>query len=661
MRMAKKGKNVRSLRAVMPSLDEADDIIDSVSHGKSDGSETYVREILLRAQRCWDSMYTFRKNRLRAKNYCYGKQWEDEIEIDGTLMTEKEYIRSQKSVPMTNNLIRRLVKNVLGAYRNQNKEPGVFTRDRQEQTYGEVISTLHKYAYQLNKKGTLSAKQLEDALIGGMVAEKKTAGWRQDRGGKFDVWTDKVQMDRFFVDSDATDVFLRDARIVGEIHDWSFAKVCSAFARSRNDVRRLKNEYASCRNREELMTYYRHFGEGEQMRDIDFLCPDERGMCRVIEVWVVETREMLRCWDKAKGETYIIPYAEKANVDAENRRRVAEGLAMGMDADDVAVIDYGRTDDPRQDDWFVQEYWYYRFLTPFGHVLQEGETPYAHGEHPYVMFAYPFIDGEIHSFVSDVIDQQRYINRLITMYDWIMRCSAKGLLLAPEGAFDGQDIDKVAETWSSFNGVLMYKPKAGYPAPQQVSGNMTNTGISEMLSRQLDLMEDVSGVNGAMQGKKGYSQTSGTLYAQQAQNGSTSLADLLECFSDFEIDCSYKDVKNILQFYDDKRIAQIVGQNVEWKDVDIDRVRNVEYDISIVESSSSPVYRQVANDFLMQLLQMQKISVEQLLETGDFPFADKLLQSIQAQQERVQQEQQQMQGSGQQMAQMPEGGQEGMA
>lgn len=659
--MARKGKGVRSLRAVMPSLDEADDIVDSVSHAKGDGSETYVRELLLRAQRCWDSMDAFRKNRLRAKNYCYGKQWEDKIDIDGTLMTEEEYIRSQKSVPMTNNLIRRLVKNVLGAYRNQNKEPGVFTRDRQEQTYGEVISTLHKYAYQLNKKGTLSAKQLEDALIGGMVAEKKTAGWRQDRGGKFDVWSDKVQMDMFFVDSDAADVFLRDARIVGEIHDWSFAKVCSAFAKSRDDVRRLKQEYASCRNREELMAYHRRFGEGEQMRDIDFLCPDERGMCRVIEVWVVETREMLRCWDKSKGETYIIPYAEKANVDAENRRRVSEGLAMGMDADDVAVIDYGRTDDPRQDDWFVQEYWYYRFLTPFGHVLQEGETPYAHGEHPYVMFAYPFIDGEIHSFVSDVIDQQRYINRLITMYDWIMRCSAKGLLLAPEGAFDGQDIDKVAETWSSFNGVLMYKPKPGYPAPQQVSGNMTNTGISEMLSRQLDLMEDVSGVNGAMQGKKGYSQTSGALYAQQAQNGSTSLVDLLECFSDFEVDCSYKDVKNILQFYDDKRIAQIVGQNVEWKDVDIDRVRNVEYDISIVESSSSPVYRQVANDFLMQLLQMQKISVEQLLETGDFPFADKLLQSIQAQQERLQQDQQQTQGGGQQMSQVPEGAQGGMA
>jgi len=50
-------------------------------------------------------------------------------------------------------------------------------------------------------------------------------------------------------------------------------------------------------------------------------------------------------------------------------------------------------------------------LSPFGDILDEGEIPYEHKSHPYVFKAYPFIDGEIHSFVSDVIDQQRYTNR----------------------------------------------------------------------------------------------------------------------------------------------------------------------------------------------------------------------------------------------------------
>ena len=39
----------------------------------------------------------------------------------------------------------------------------------------------------------------------------------------------------------------------------------------------------------------------------------------------------------------------------------------------------------------------------------------------------------------------------------------------------------------------------------------------------------------------------------------------------------------------------------------------------------------------MQLWQAQAISVEQLLEHGDFPFADELLQSIKSQREQLEQ------------------------
>ena len=48
-------------------------------------------------------------------------------------------------------------------------------------------------------------------------------------------------------------------------------------------------------------------------------------------------------------------------------------------------------------------------------------------------------------------------------------------------------------------------------------------------------------------------------------------------------------------------------------------------------------YRHLANDMLMQLYQSQAISVEQLLEHGDFPFADELLQSIKSQKEQLEQ------------------------
>ena len=287
----------------------------------------------------------------------------------------------------------------------------------------------------------------------------------------------------------------------------------------------------------------------------------------------------------------------------------------------------------------MDSYWYYYYLTPFGDILDEGETPYEHKSHPYVFKAYPFIDGEIHSFVSNVIDQQRYTNRLITMYDWIMRASAKGVLLFPEECLpDGMSMDDIADEWARFNGVIVMKsPKDGRTIPQQIANNCTQIGISELLNMQLKFFEDISGVNGALQGKPGYSGMSASLYNQQAQNATTSLLDLLDSFSSFIRDGAYKDVKNIQQFYDTPRVFNIAGKNSAIVEYDPRKIRDVEFDLSIVESTATPAYRAMSNDMLMQLWKAKAISVEQLLEHGDFPFADELLQSIKSQREQLEQ------------------------
>ena len=181
----------------------------------------------------------------------------------------------------------------------------------------------------------------------------------------------------------------------------------------------------------------------------------------------------------------------------------------------------------------------------------------------------------------------------------------------------------------------MYKSKGGIPT--QISGNATNIGIQELLNLQLKLFEDISGVNGALQGKPGFSGMSGTLYAQQTQNATTSLLDLLESFSTFVIECANKDVKNIQQYYDTKRVINIAGKSSHAVEYDPNKIKNVEFDLSIVESTSTPVVRQMANDFLMEIWRANQISLQQLLEAGDFPFADNLLQQIKSQGETLQQ------------------------
>ena len=60
-----------------------------------------------------------------------------------------------------------------------------------------------------------------------------------------------------------------------------------------------------------------------------------------------------------------------------------------------------------------------------------------------------------------------------------------------------------------------------------------NIGIGELLDIQMKMMEDVSGVSGALQGRVESQGMSGTLYNQQTENSLTSLRDILETFDSF--------------------------------------------------------------------------------------------------------------------------------
>ena len=91
------------------------------------------------------------------------------------------------------------------------------------------------------------------------------------------------------------------------------------------------------------------------------------------------------------------------------------------------------------------------------------------------------------------------------------------------------------------------------------------------------------------------------------------------------------------QYYDTRRTFNIVGRAGQIVEYDPKKIRDVEFDINITESTATPVYRQMANDFLMQLWQEHAITLEQLLQVGDFPFGDELLQSISSQQQEIEQ------------------------
>ena len=621
--MHNKGKGkLLPMSRIAPKRNELSEI-DTVASAKRYGDRRAF-DILMEAQYYWNQMEDFRKDRERNKRYTYGFQWDDMICVDGKSMTEEEYIKSQGNVPLKNNLIRRLVRSVLGVYRSQSKEPTCTARDRDEQKLGETMSTILQCNMQLNRMPDVYARSMEEFLISGFIVHRKSYGWRN---GKEDCWTDYVQPNNFFIDNNMRDFRGWDVSVLGEVHDISFGQLCEQFASSPQEYRELRDIYKWAARKDYIATYAERFGYS-RLENYDFLFTSEPGRCRVIEIWRKEQKPRYRCHDYQNGDIFKIDEEDYVRVVlAENEERMRMAKEVGMPEEEVPLI---------KATWFVDDYWYFYYLSPFGDILREGETPYEHGSHPYVFKAYPFIDGEIHSFVADVIDQQRYTNRLITLYDWIMRASAKGVLMMPEDSLpDGVSIDDIAESWTELNGVIVYRPSKSGKVPEQVANNSTNIGIAELLNMQLKFFEDISGVTGALQGKPGYSGESASHYNQQTENATKSLLDLLECFSCFVVDGAYKDVKNMQQFYDTKRVFNIAGRSGAQIEYDPKKIRDVEFDLSITESTSTPAYRHLANDMLMQLYQSQAISVEQLLEHGDFPFADELLQSIKSQKEQL--------------------------
>ena len=422
----------------------------------------------------WRKMEPFRAERSRCKRYVYGEQWDDKI-YDGTKwITEDALIRRQGQIPLKNNILRRILRNVVGLYRSQYKVPLITVKNSGFSKEEVRAKNQNRRQWFLdNHMEELAPRLLEEFLIAGLVAVKIEGGHILP-----------VTPDNFFFHSDGYDPRGCDIDLIGEIHSVSFATLMEKFCQTADDCRRLSAIYNSSGGAE--------------------------SSCRIIEVWHKDIRVFGLSHDEENAALRIAPMAE-----------ILSSMAKGET--DKTGIGKVRS--------FVKRGWRRLWFANDGTLLRETGR---YENHPYVFKAYPFLDGEIHSYISDIIDQQRYVNRLITLYDFIMKSSAKGVLLFPDESLPrGMDLQEVADQWSRFNGVIPYHAKPGVPMPTQVSGNAANIGITELLKIQMQMLEDISGVSPTLQGKLVANTTSGTLFAQQNEAAQTSLLDVIRTFTDF--------------------------------------------------------------------------------------------------------------------------------
>ena len=129
-----------------------------------------------------------------------------------------------------------------------------------------------------------------------------------------------------------------------------------------------------------------------------------------------------------------------------------------------------------------------------------------------------------------------------------------------EDAFQGMSREQIVDEYVRYNGVLFVRLKQGQNIQNivhQYNGSAAVAGDYELLNLQLKLINDISGVNSAMQGQTPSSNTPSSLYAQQVQNSSMNVKGLLDSFRNFQKKRDNKVMKTIQQFYTSARYIDL--------------------------------------------------------------------------------------------------------
>ena len=623
---------ILTLSKVMPRRNT----YDSVKARKRRQEHGTDMELLTRCRNAWNNLSGVRETRARTMRYCTGDQWSDIIRVykDGCWeeMTERTYMEKRNMTPMSNNIMVSILESIAGLYAKQGTEPVCFARDNESRQLSDMMSATMQCNWQTTEMQDLLNHAIKDYLQGGQMFVRES--WEDKELEMPDAWTELMEPDHMFFEC-GSDPRHNDLSLIGVLHDVSKEDLYQKFAREEygltindlNSIFDIQDSYESEGGYE--------FNEEKSLENLSFDYSNKgKHYVRVIEVWTTETKLRLQCFDpiasSGNNAYFRIDLEDTAMINKlrnDNIKREQQYEEMGVPEDERAYIK----------SWEVADkYWYYTYMAPDGTVLCQGETPYDYKSHPFTMKLYPYINGEIHPFMANVIDQQRYINRLIVMNDMALRSSFKGFKMIPRTVLGDRTPEQFMQESIEYDGWIFYSPKRTMPnvKPEIITSNAVNIGTNELLQIELNLIREVTNVSGALQGKTPSAGTSAARYAQESQNATTSLFTILSDMEVFTERLATKKCMTIQQFYEDgRKIFDKSGLNV----YNYDRLsaRDIHFKISIKNAAATAAYNTAQNDELKELLGMGAINLVQYLQNVNEPYADKLLASVQEQQAQL--------------------------
>lgn len=610
--------------------------------GRTARKSTLRRDLRLRnrCENAWNRFLPVREARERTMKYTFGDQWSDIIEYKEGRMTERQYILEKNNIPLQNNIMISIFNTVSGLYEKQGVEPTCFARTPDSQWLSDMMSVALQANWQDTQNAEIMKAVFKDYICGGVALTRETY---EEREQWWDTWTDYVNPNYIGLEI-GSDPRHHDIILICELHDVSREDLYNKFARQEYGLTRgILDEIFEIDHNEE-------FGVSADQNDslsldnVSFSSPSNKNCVRVIECWYKKTKTRYQCVDpiatNANDARFRVEVNDIDNVKAENIKRKKIYDEAGVPVEERAYITATL---------FEDVFWQYCFMSPDGTILCEGECPFEYHSHPYTIKLYPFVNGEVHPFLGCIIDQQRYINRLVVMHDMAARSAAKGITIIPKDCIpDDMDPREFADQFTEYEGLVIYETSRINPnvRPEVITSNAVQIGTTELLQLQLQLTRDITNVNGALQGKTPSAGTSAARYQMEIQNSSTSLFSILNDMAYMAEQIAYKKVSNIKQFYDDGR--QIINSdNTQTMSYDRMSARDVKFKISIKESGATAAVAQQANDVGMQLLQMGAIDALTFLQGSTLPFKDIYIKAIQDRQAQAALEQQYQQQTAQ--------------
>ena len=590
-------------------------------------------KLLERCRNAWNRFEPARKTRERTMKYTFGDQWSDIIEYKGGRITERRYIQQKGNIPLQNNIMISIFNTVAGLYEKQGVEPTCFARTPDSQWLSDMMSVALQANLQDTQDSEIRKALFKDYICGGIAVARESY---EERDTIWDSWSDYVNP--YYVGFEmGSDPRHQDMNLICELHDVSHEDLYFKFAREDYGLtRRILDDVYEIDDKRDYDI------EADQndvydLENVSFDTPANKNCCRVIECWYKRTKPRYQCTDPiaqtAEDARFRVEVEDIENVRQENIKRKKVYDEAGVPIEDRAYITA---------EYIEDVFWYYTFMTPDGTILCEGECPYDYKTHPYTVKFYPFVNGEIHPFLGTVIDQQRYINRLVVMHDMAARSAAKGITIIPKGCIpDDMSPQDFADQFTEYEGLVIYETNRINPSvrPEVITSNAVQIGTYELLQLQLQLTKDITNVSGALQGKTPSAGTSAARYQMEMQNSSVSLFSLLNDMTNLSEQIAEKKVSNIKQFYDDGRLI-ISADNTKVMEYDRMSARDVKFRISIKESGATASVAQQANDVGIQLLQMGAIDALTFLQGSTLPFKDLYINAIQDRQAQMALEQQ---------------------